>query len=98
MQIKTIMCCCGAGVATSLLLQMAVEQTLRELNITGVTVRHGTFDEALRLVNAASPEPVLCVTGRALEKFAAQIPSVLLVNHMQAGEELTMKLSAALNI
>lgn len=91
--VRTIMCCCGAGVGTSLLIQMAVEDILSGLDLPDVVVKHGTFQDA--------GQADLVVTTRTLqkyaEKFADKLPPVLLMDDLRDTAELTRKLGAALN-
>ena len=41
-----IMCCCGNGVGTSLMMQMTMEEALNMLGMTGVDVVFGSLAEA----------------------------------------------------
>lgn len=42
-KIQKIMCCCGNGVGTSLLMQMTVEEALETLGISGIEVLFGAL-------------------------------------------------------
>lgn len=42
-KIQKIMCCCGNGVGTSLLMQMTVEEALEILGISGIEVLFGAL-------------------------------------------------------
>lgn len=44
--IRKIMCCCGNGVGTSLMMQMTMEEALNMLGMTGVDVVFGSLAEA----------------------------------------------------
>lgn len=44
--IRKIMCCCGNGVGTSLMMQMTMEEALEMLGITGIDVVFGPLAEA----------------------------------------------------
>ena len=44
--IRKIMCCCGNGVGTSLMMQMTMEEALNILGMTGVDVVFGSLAEA----------------------------------------------------
>ena len=44
--IRQIMCCCGNGVGTSLMMQMTMEEALNMLGMTGVDVVFGSLAEA----------------------------------------------------
>lgn len=43
--IQKIMCCCGNGVGTSLVMQMTVEEALENMGMTGVEVLFGPLAE-----------------------------------------------------
>ena len=45
--IRTIMCCCGNGVGTSLLMQMTIEEALEELNREDIEVGFGPVSNIL---------------------------------------------------
>jgi|GEM_PF-3916903 len=36
--IKSIMCCCGSGLGSSMLVRMNVEKTLQKIGVSGVSV------------------------------------------------------------
>lgn len=38
--IKSIMCCCGSGLGSSMLVRMNVEKTLQKIGVSGVSVTH----------------------------------------------------------
>ena len=42
-KIQKIMCCCGNGVGTSLLMQLTVEEALETLGISGIEVLFGAL-------------------------------------------------------
>lgn len=44
-EIQKIMCCCGNGVGTSLLMQMTVEEALELLGVSHVEVSFGSLSE-----------------------------------------------------
>lgn len=43
--IRRIVCCCGNGLGSSLIVQMNLEKVLTDLNITGVQVSHHSVSE-----------------------------------------------------
>lgn len=43
--IRRIVCCCGNGLGSSLIVQMNLEKVLADLNITGVQVSHHSVSE-----------------------------------------------------
>lgn len=46
MQIRSIMCCCGSGLGSSMIVSMNVERVLNKLGIKGVSVEHTSLSEA----------------------------------------------------
>ena len=45
MEIKSIMCCCGQGLGSSMIVSMNVEKVLKKLGISGVSVSHTALSE-----------------------------------------------------
>lgn len=60
MAIRSIMCCCGQGLGSSMIVSMNVERTLKNLGISGVSVDHTSLSE----VNPNSAD--LFVVGKDL--------------------------------
>lgn len=88
MAIKKIMCACGSGLGSSLMVQMNIDDVLRDLGKTDVTVDHTTISD---VVPGAAD---LFVIGRDLENFVSDIPEeqkVILVNIVDK-DELKTKL------
>ncbi|MBS6558745.1 MAG: PTS sugar transporter subunit IIB [Clostridiales bacterium] len=44
-EIRTIMCCCGNGVGTSLIMQMTIEEALEHLGRTDINVIFGSLSD-----------------------------------------------------
>mgnify|MGYP002076069526 FL=1 len=88
MAIKKIMCACGSGLGSSLMVQMNIDDVLRDLGKTDVSVDHTTISD---VVPGAAD---LFVIGRDLENFVNDIPEeqkVILVNIVDK-DELKTKL------
>ena len=88
MAIKKIMCACGSGLGSSPMVQMNIDDVLRDLGKTDVTVDHTTISD---VVPGAAD---LFVIGRDLENFVTDIPEeqkVILVNIVDK-DELKTKL------
>ncbi|BCV19557.1 PTS sugar transporter subunit IIB [Leptogranulimonas caecicola] len=88
MAIKKIMCACGSGLGSSLMVQMNIDDVLRDLGKTDVSVDHTTISD---VVPGAAD---LFVIGRDLENFVTDIPEeqkVILVNIVDK-DELKTKL------
>ncbi len=88
MAIKKIMCACGSGLGSSLMVQMNIDDVLRDLGKTDVSVDRTTISD---VVPGAAD---LFVIGRDLENFVNDIPEeqkVILVNIVDK-DELKTKL------
>ena len=46
MEIRSIMCCCGQGLGSSMIVSMNVERALKKLGVSGVSVSHTSLSEA----------------------------------------------------
>ena len=83
MAISKIMCACGSGLGSSLMVQMNIDDVLAELGRTDVTVDHTTLSD----VQPGAAD--LFVIGRDLENFVNDIPEeqkVVLVNIVDKNE------------
>ena len=74
MAIRSIMCCCGSGLGSSMMVSMNVEKALKNLGITGVSVDHTSLSE----VNPNSAD--LFVVGRDLAPQVASYPSKIILD------------------
>ena len=86
MGIKKIMCCCGSGLGSSLMIRLNVEKALKKLGISGVEVMHSSLSDAS--ANAA-------VVGGDLENFTHSFPKVVLLENIMSMPELEEKLKKA---
>ncbi len=89
MAIKRIMCCCGSGLGSSLLIRMNVEKALKKMGKTGIEVMHSSLSDATP--NAAD----LFVVGGDLENFTHSFPKVVLLSNLISMPELEEKLKKA---
>ncbi|OCN05803.1 PTS ascorbate transporter subunit IIB [Erysipelotrichaceae bacterium MTC7] len=90
MEVKRIMCCCGSGLGSSMLVRMNVEKTLKKLDYQGIDVTHSSVSDATE--NAAD----LFVVGKDLEQFVSQLPRVIVLDNIMDMNELETKLDAEL--
>lgn len=90
MDIKTILCCCGSGLGSSMLVRMNVEKVLKELGRTDISVSHSSLSDAVE--GAAD----LFVVGGDLETFVSNLTSVVILDNIMDIDELTEKLKAIL--
>ena len=81
--IKSIMCCCGSGLGSSMLVRMNVEKTLQKI---GVSVTHSSLSDA------AEGAADLFVVGKDLENFVKQLPRVVILDNIMDKTELENKL------
>jgi PTS system ascorbate-specific IIB component len=91
-QVKKIMCCCGQGLGSSMLVRLNVEKVLKKLGIKGVDVEHSTIADATQ--GAAD----LFVFGNDLKQFVPNLPLVILLDNIIDLNELEGKLKKALQI
>ncbi|HPW53251.1 MAG TPA: PTS sugar transporter subunit IIB [Erysipelotrichaceae bacterium] len=92
MVVKKIMCCCGGGMGSSLLVKMNVEKVLKRLNISGIDVIHCSVSDAVK--NAAD----LFVVGIDLKDFVKGLPEVITIKNIMDINELTVKLKDKLGV
>lgn len=86
MNIKSIMCCCGSGLGSSMLVRMNVEKLLKELGRTDITVSHSSVSDASE--GAAD----VFVVGGDLSPFVSGLPRVIILDNIMDIAELEMKL------
>lgn len=86
MEIKKIMCCCGQGLGSSLIIRMNVEKTLKKLGKTGIEVAHASLSD----VSPSSAD--LFVVGGDLEEFTHSFPHIVLLENIVSLPELEGKL------
>lgn len=85
-----IVCVCGLGMSSSLILKMTVDKALKELNVTGHDIEHwdaGTVD---------SRNADLIVTSADFESRFAGRDNVVYVTNVVNKEEVKGKLKAYL--
>lgn len=90
MGIKKIMCCCGSGLGSSLMIRLNVEKVLKNMGRTDIEILHSSLSDAS--ANAAD----LFVVGGDLENFTHGFPKVILLSNIMSISELTEKLTAVL--
>lgn len=92
MEVRSIMCACGSGLGSSLMVQMNIESVLKELGKSDITVGHTTTSDV-------TPEMAdLFVVGRDLADFIKGVPDErkLVLTNIVDKNELKEKLVAAL--
>jgi len=87
MNVKKIMCCCGSGLGSSLMVRINVEKTVKKLGIGGVEVLHSSLSD----VSPGSAD--LFVVGADLANFTKAFPNVILLENIMSLPELEEKLA-----
>lgn len=83
MQVRKIMCACGSGLGSSLLVEMNIQDVLKGMGIEGVEVVHSTTSD----VHPGAAD--LFVVGRDLADFIKDVDPeevVVLTNIVDKGE------------
>ena len=93
MKIKTIICCCGQGLGSSMIVSMNVDRTLKKLGIKNIVCEH----TALAEINENSAD--LFVVGKDLAPQVEYIkkPKIIL-NELMNMKEIEEKLKLILEI
>ena len=89
MAIKKILCLCGAGIVTSLMMVSNCKTALKQLGIKGVEVDHASVDD---IVPGAAD---LFVCGADLVEKAQAAGSAIGLKNILSAEEMTQKLKEA---
>ncbi|MCL2180771.1 MAG: PTS sugar transporter subunit IIB [Treponema sp.] len=92
MAIKSIVCCCGMGMGTSLLAKMNIEKALGNIGAKGIEVEHSTLTEA------KGSHFDLFIVSKDLADAAKTLPNVLILNNIMDIKEAETKLKAALGM
>lgn len=86
MEIKKIMCCCGSGLGSSMLVHMNVEKVLKKLGKTGIEVSHSSLSDA------SETSADLFIVGKDLAAFVGHLPHKIVLENMIDINELEAKL------
>ncbi|MGB4984410.1 MAG: PTS sugar transporter subunit IIB [Erysipelotrichaceae bacterium] len=90
MAINKIMCCCGSGLGSSMLVRLNVESVLKELGFSGIEVIHTSVSDATP--GAAD----LFVVGSDLQEFTKGLSNVVTLDNIIDKNELREKLKEKL--
>ena len=88
MKIRRIMCCCGSGLGSSMLVKMNVEKVLKKMAVSGIDIIHTSVSDAVR--GAAD----LFVVGGDLVDFTKNLEHVIYLDNIVSLPELESKLTA----
>lgn len=86
MEIKSIMCCCGQGLGSSMIVSMNVEKVLKKLGVSGVSVSHTALSE----ITESSAD--LFVVGADLAPQMTQYKNKIVLNQLMDLNEMETKL------
>lgn len=92
MEVRKIMCACGSGLGSSLMVEMNIKDVLKKMGKEGISVTHSTTSD----VRPGAAD--IFVVGHDLENF---IPKEIdddqkvILKNIMSKPELTEKLSAA---
>ena len=92
MEIKKIMCCCGQGLGSSMIVSMNVEKVLKKLGVSGVSVEHTALGEISE--NSAD----LFVVGADLAPQMTSYKNKIILNQLMDMNEIETKLKEALGL
>ncbi len=73
MKVSKIMCACGSGLGSSLMVEMNIQDVLKKMGIEGVSVTHSTTSD----VKPGAAD--LFVVGRDLADFIKDVPAEQIV-------------------
>lgn len=91
MEVNKIMCCCGSGLGSSMLVRMNVEKILKNHNLDDeIEVVHSSVSDAVE--GAAD----LFVVGGDLEEFVSGLSNKITLDNIMDVVELEEKLSSKL--
>ncbi len=90
MAVSKIMCCCGSGIGSSLMIRLNVEKLLRKMGKTGIDVVHATTSDAQP--GAAD----IFVVGSDLADLVDSLPNRIVLENILSIPELEEKLTAML--
>ncbi|HPW52944.1 MAG TPA: PTS sugar transporter subunit IIB [Erysipelotrichaceae bacterium] len=88
-KIRKIMCCCGSGLGSSMMVQLNTNEALKKLGVTDCVAEHTSLSE----VNVNSAD--LFVVGKDIYPQLKNYPRVLVLDKIMSKKELLEKLQAA---
>ncbi len=91
MEVHSIMCACGSGLGSSLMVEMNINDVLKKMGKSGITVTHSTTSD----VRPGAAD--LFVVGRDLADFIKDVPeeSKVVLTNIVDKNELEQKLTEA---
>lgn len=92
MEIKRIMCCCGSGLGSSMLVRMNTEDVLKKMGVKGIDVTHSSLSDC----NEQAAD--LFIVGGDLASFVDHLPNKIILNNIMDKKELEEKLREKLGL
>lgn len=90
MNISKILCCCGSGLGSSMLVRMNVDKVLNKLGVSGITVENSSISDA------TEGNADLFIVGLDLADFVSTLPNTIILDNIMSLDELEEKLKAKL--
>lgn len=87
MAVSKIMCCCGSGIGSSLMIRLNVEKVLKKMGKPDIEVIHSTTSDAQP--GAAD----IFVVGGDLADFVEKLPHKVILRNIMSAAELEEKLT-----
>ena len=88
-EIRKVMCCCGQGLGSSMMVEMNIQKALKALGKNGVAAGHTSLSE----INPGAADRF--VVGRDLAPQLKSFPRVIVLKKIMSMAELTEKLEKA---
>ncbi len=88
-KINSIMCCCGSGLGSSMMVEMNIEKAVKNMGKEDVKVSHTSLSE----VSPSSAD--LFVVGKDIAPQLKDYPRVVVLQKIMSMKELTEKLEQA---
>jgi len=93
MGIRKIMCCCGSGLGSSMLVRLNVEKVLKKYNLQNdIEVIHSSVSDAVE--GAAD----LFVVGNDLDEFVSTLSNKIVLDNIMDINELEIKMKEKLGL
>ena len=88
-KIRSIICCCGQGIGSSMIMEMMVDKALRALGRNDISVSH------VSLVDAAKDKGDIYICGLDVAYQLRDYPRVIVLRNLIMVEEIQEKLKRA---
>lgn len=86
MSVRKILCCCGSGLGSSMLVRMNVDKVLKQLGVQGINVENSSISDA------TEGNADLFIVGLDLKDFVSGLKNVIVLDNIMSLTELEEKL------